>query len=428
MSITVNVNDLRDSQLEIINNELKIEMKDKYSFGPARFFIPYDITEDGHIATIPFAYAARRLKQKRRARGMFNSLETDDGERLEFEGTLREEQLIVKQEAVEILNKRGSVILSMYCGFGKTITSINLATTIGMKTLVIVNKLVLMSQWEESVRRFAPSAKVMKVTPAKAKGAADADFIIMNAINMPKMGREFFENVGTVIVDEAHLIMAETVSKCMNVVSPRYLIGLTATPYRPDGLDSLLEFYFGTDKIVRDLYREHIVYKVNTGFEPTVEFTEQGRLNWGSVLDSQSKDQARNDLIVDIISKHKDRTFLVLVKRVEQGELLERLLTEAGEDVTSLVGAKQTFEASSRILLGTCSKVGTGFDHPTLDTLLLAADVEEYFIQYLGRCMRTRDGVPIVFDLVDENGVLKKHYNTRKKIYKKHGGKIQDYN
>jgi superfamily II DNA or RNA helicase len=426
MSITVNVNDLSDLDLENINSELKIEMKDKYSFGPARYFIPYDIVGDGAEAVIPFAYAARNLKLKRRGRGMFNALED-----VIFEGGLREEQLVVKEEAIDILNKRGSVILSMYCGFGKTITSINLAVSIRMKTLVIVNKLVLMSQWEDSVKRFAPGCKVVKVTPSSKKSkeeAHDADFVIINAINMPKMEVGFFDTVGTVIVDEAHLIMAETVSKCMNVVSPRYLIGLTATPYRPDGLDALLEFYFGSDKIIRDLWREHIVYKVSTGFEPVVELTEQGRMNWGSVLDSQSKDEARNQLIVDIIRKHADRTFLVLVKRVEQGNLLERMLLEAGEDVTSLVGSKQTFEASSRILLGTCSKVGTGFDHPTLDTLLLAADVEEYFIQYLGRCMRTRTGVPIVFDLVDENGVLKKHYNTRKKIYKKHGGTIKDYN
>jgi superfamily II DNA or RNA helicase len=155
--------------------------------------------------------------------------------------------------------------------------------------------------------------------------------------------------------------------------------------------------------------------------------TAQGRMNWGSVLDSQSKDEKRNMLIVNIIQHFKERNFLVLVKRVEQGDLLEKMLIEKGENVTSLVGKRQTFEVNSRILIGTCSKVGTGFDHPKLDTLLLAADVEEYFIQYLGRCMRTRDGIPVVFDLVDDNGVLKKHYNTRKKIYKQHGGIIKDF-
>jgi len=417
MSIEININELSDSHLAKVNEELKIELNDKYSFGPTKYMIPYEITDYDSVL-LPFAYSVQKLNLKRRSRDLFTPMTSP------FEGELRDEQNVVKTEAISILNKKGSVILSMYCGFGKTITSINLACAIGMKTLVIVNKLVLMKQWEESINRFCPSAVVQKVTP-KSQQEPSANFLIINAINTPKLSKEFFSTIGVVIVDEAHLIMAETVSKCMQSISPRYLIGLTATPYRPDGLDALLEFYFGIDKIIRELWREHLVYKVETGFEPIVELTAQGRMNWGSVLDSQSKDKTRNELIVDIISHFKERNFLVMVKRVEQGELLEKMLLERGEDVTSLVGARQTFEVSSRILIGTCSKVGTGFDHPRLDTLLLAADVEEYFIQYLGRCMRTRDGTPIVFDIVDDNGVLKKHYNTRKKIYLKHGGKIQ---
>jgi superfamily II DNA or RNA helicase len=417
MSIEININELSDSHLAKVNEELKIELNDKYSFGPTKYMIPYEITDYDSVL-LPFAYSVQKLNLKRRSRDLFTPMTSP------FEGELRDEQNVVKTEAISILNKKGSVILSMYCGFGKTITSINLACAIGMKTLVIVNKLVLIKQWEESINRFCPSAVVQKVTP-KSQPEPSANFLIINAINTPKLSKEFFSTIGVVIVDEAHLIMAETVSKCMQSISPRYLIGLTATPYRPDGLDALLEFYFGIDKIIRELWREHLVYKVETGFEPIVELTAQGRMNWGSVLDSQSKDKTRNELIVDIISHFKERNFLVMVKRVEQGELLEKMLLERGEDVTSLVGARQTFEVSSRILIGTCSKVGTGFDHPRLDTLLLAADVEEYFIQYLGRCMRTRDGTPIVFDIVDDNGVLKKHYNTRKKIYLKHGGKIQ---
>ena len=422
MSIELSINDITDEEMVKINKELKIELKDKYSFGPAKYFIPYDITDSGDSVIIPFAYAANELKRSRRPRCEVGANTSS------FVGELRDEQIIVRDEAIKTLNKKGSVIMSMYCGFGKTITAINLACKIGMKTLIVVNKLVLMTQWEESINRFCPDGRVKKVTTkTKADSIEGCDFLIVNAINVPKMGAEFFRNVGVVIVDEAHLIMAETVSKSMRYVSPRYVIGLTATPYRPDGLDILLEFYFGKHKIIRELYREHLVYKVNTGFVPTIELTEAGKLNWGVVLDSQSKDPERNELIVDIIQKFKDRNFLVLVKRVEQGDLLERMLLERGEDVTSLVGSRQTFEVSSRILIGTCSKVGTGFDHPRLDTLLLAADVEEYFIQYLGRCMRTRDGIPIVFDLVDDNGVLKKHYNTRKTIYQKHGGRIENY-
>lgn len=419
MSLVTSLSEMSDEQMNKVNKELKIKLDDKYSFGPPRYMIPYDISDQDEVK-LPFAFAKNKLKLQRRNRDTFEQTDVD------FMGELRDEQRIVKKEAIQILNKTGSVILSMYCGFGKTITSINIACSIKMKTLIIVNKIVLMKQWEESINTFCPFATVQKVTP-KSVLNADADFYIINAINTVKMGEEFFSNIGIVIVDEAHLIMAETVSKCLNNVSPRYLIGLTATPYRPDGLDKLLEFYFGVNKIVRELWREHKVYKVSTGFVPTVEMANNGRVNWGSVLDSQSKDEDRNNLIVNIILHFSTRTFLVLVKRVEQGVLLQKMLEEHGTSVSSLVGSNQTFDSSARVLVGTCSKVGTGFDHPSLDTLLMAADVEEYFIQYLGRCMRTKTGVPVVFDLVDDYSILNKHYNTRKKIYKKHGGKIEDF-
>ena len=53
---------------------------------------------------------------------------------------------------------------------------------------------------------------------------------------------------------------------------------MSATPYRPDGLNILLDLYLGPDKIIRKLHREHIVYRVNSGFVPTIELTENGKI------------------------------------------------------------------------------------------------------------------------------------------------------
>ena len=421
MSIKTSIDNLCDEKRIKINDELRIKIDDKYSFGPPRYMIPYKLSNDNDII-LPFSFACVEMGLPRKPRNVFPSIE------VEFVGTLRPEQLEVKSEAILLLNKRGSIILSMYCGFGKTITAINLASCIRMKTLIIVNKIVLMNQWESSIKMFCPNSKTQLLNAKSTILHDDSDFFIINAINTEKMTSGFFDKIGLVIVDESHLIMAETISKCLQSVYPRYLIGLSATPYRPDGFDKLLNFYFGEHRIVRELHREHLVYKVKTGFKPTIELGKNGKVNWGLVLDSQSKDTERNNLILRIIKTFSDRNFLVLVKRVEQGEFLISTLNEMGEDVTSLIGTKQSYEINSRILIGTCSKVGTGFDHPKLDTLLLAADVEEYFIQYLGRCMRTRDNLPVVFDLVDDNSILLKHYKTRVGVYEKHGGVIKPLN
>tara|TARA_E500000331_G_C17128746_1_gene657204 strand:+ start:165 stop:461 length:297 start_codon:yes stop_codon:yes gene_type:complete len=78
-------------------------------------------------------------------------------------------------------------------------------------------------------------------------------------------------------------------------------------------------------------------------------------------------------------------------------------------------------------LIATISKAGVGFDHPKMDALILASDVEEYFIQYLGRVFRREDVHPLIFDLVDNFNSLKRHYYTRKKVYEESGGTILNF-
>lgn len=416
MSLTINISKLSFENREKIRKDLEIKLENKYGIGQPRYIYPYIIECDD--IKIPFAYAVS-LKIHRPTRDLFPSMD------IKFTGELRPEQKLVRVNALKCLSNTGSIMISAYPGFGKTAGAINLATSIKFKTLIIVNKIVLIKQWKESIIKFCPTAKVQTLTPQSKK--QDADFYIINAQNTEKMGKTFFTDIGTCVVDEAHMIMAETLSKCLQYVYPRYLIGLTATPYRPDGLDALLDFYFGKHKIIRKLHREHTVYKVSTGFKPPVEKTIQGRINWGSILDAQANNEERNNLIIRIIQHFSDRNFLVLVKRVEQGKYLVNSLKKYGESVTDLIGSNQEFDTEARILIGTCQKVGVGFDHSKLDTLLLATDLEEYFVQYLGRIFRTKDNTPIVFDLVDENSILNKHFNTRRKVYQDHGGIIQNF-
>ena len=417
MSISTNIENLSFETRQKLAKDLEIKIEPKSSFGQPRFIYPFEIERDN--IKIPFAYASRTLKLDRPDRKDFPKID------VEFQGVPRAEQKEILEESLSILSSKGSLIIAAYTGLGKTVCAINLACSIGFKTLILVNKLILIKQWREAINNFCPSSSVQCLTVKSYK--EDCDFYIINCQNVEKMGKHFFDDIGLVICDEVHLLMAETLSKSLQCVYPRYLLGLSATPYRVDGLDKLLDLYFGKNKIVRELFREHTAYKVSTGFKPTIEYTQTGAINWNTILESQADDITRNSLILKIISHFKDKTFLVLVKRISQGEYLESKLIEMGENVTSLLGKNQVFDVTSRILIGTTSKVGTGFDHPKLNTLMLACDVEEYFIQYLGRIFRTKEGLPIIFDLVDNNSILNKHWNTRRKIYQDHGGTVINF-
>ena len=419
MSLKIDINKLSNNERTKINNELLLILKNDSKILADKEIQPFDIVNNDIY--LPFNYACNELTYKRPERNLFPSMN------VKFEGDLRDEQIIVKKEALGKLSNKGCTILSLHTGFGKTILAINLACNIKLKTLIIVNKIVLIKQWEESILKFCPTSLVQKLT-TKSK-MKDADFYIMNAMNIEKMGRKFYENIGLVVCDEAHLLVAETLSKSLQYLTPRYLLALSATPYRLDGLNKLLDLYFGEDKIIREMSREHIIYKVNTGIEIEMELVEStGKVNWGAVLKDQSENEERNELIIKIIRKFNDRNFLVLCKRVEQAQYLFNKLKELGEYTDNLIGSKQDFDRDCRILVGIHQKVGTGFDWAKADALLLATDLDAYFIQSLGRVFRKKDTVPIVFDLVDKNFILTKHFKNRAETYEKVGGKIVSFN
>jgi superfamily II DNA or RNA helicase len=425
MSISTKIEDLTDDQRENIIKDLCIETEDKKKFfgsNKTKKIYAYLLTTS-HIYT-PFSYSIKTLGKTRNARSSYASINCT------FTGMLRDEQKVALKEAKALLNTNGCCIMSMYPGFGKTISAIKLACDIKLKTLIIVNKIILMDQWITSINDFCNSATIISNLKNNKKNLTQfepSDFIIMNAINIDKFPKSFYTDIGFVVVDECHQILTETLFRAFDLLSPRYLLGLSATAFRYDPLDKLFNLYFGPEKVIREMHKKHTVYVVKTGCAPQVEIAKNGKINWSLVIESLSMDDARNNLIIDIITKHKDRNFLVLVKRISQGEILENKLKEAGENVGSLLGSNQIFDRNVRILIGTNSKVGTGFDFAKINSLILACDLKNYFLQYLGRCFRDPAVEPYIFDFVDDNNILKSHFFKRKDQYIHCGGSLKNY-
>jgi superfamily II DNA or RNA helicase len=445
MACVIHTNHYEDKVLQKLQKDLTIKIEPgsfyqkNYQKGiqPAKIIYVFSVNDkvDSRPCNIPFYYGLNLASKKsieieRPSRKKLGTIHYN------FIGSLRDEQKKCRDQALTLLQLHKSVILSCYTGFGKTVTAINMASKIKLKTFIVVPKKTLLGQWESEIKQFLPQAHVVVIEPNKIKNMSDdvlddsPDFCIINACNIHKINKDFLKFYGFVIVDEAHLCMTEKLSENLLCLTPRYLLGITATPYREDGYNSLFDLFFGQEKVKYALNKKHTVYKVKTGFAPNMDKylkfgpNYKSKVDWNSILDEQSKDEKRNQIIINIVRQFKERVFLILVKRVEHGNYLLSQLEQLGEKVTSLLGKQQEFDKDARILIGTNSKIGTGFDHPKLDTLLAAADMVSYYIQFIGRVMRRKDVEPIIFDLVDSHPTLKKHFDKRSKVYEKHGGEI----
>lgn len=417
MSISIHTDSLTTEQKHRMIKELSIEQPQGVLHG-------FKIHEDTDVVAIPFHYG----------RNVLSLPFTKSYPRLSehaFNATLRDYQAEQMKPIIQHLNKKSVCLLSLHVGWGKSIFSLALAHKIKLRTLIVVNKIMLQKQWLEMIQTICPDSTCQVITPKKP--AKETDYSIINISNIDKRHQDFYAQFGTVLCDEVHLLLSPKGFPQLLTLTPRFLIALSATPYRKDELNKLMPYFFGRATLTKKLIRHYKVHVIKTGFTFPIEHQSNGGLNWNAVLDSQANHSERNRLIVSLLAKYPDRRFLVLCKRISQGNEIHEFCTEVGISSVNITGANDDF-SNERVIIATTKKFGTGVSVDDLDALILACDVEAYYIQYLGRVFRKVDTSPLIFDLYDDlandmgkvlfNNPLKKHLNERLRVYKESGGSI----
>lgn len=411
MSIRIPISTITEENIQCIETKLMIAKDESKFFTPRK--IPFFSRRDDDLC-LPFFWGKSYFSKK--------YLPLYEPVSFNFVGTLRKEQNLLQKEASEMLQEHNTCLMAVYPGGGKTITALSLLPTLQRKTLIIVNKLVLVEQWKSSIEQF------LGITPSVIGGVRykiqPNSVYIINAINIPK--HDFTTlNIGCVIVDECHLILTTVFSQGLFHLFPEYLVGLSATPYRSDGYNELFDIYFGLHRIERSLYKPHQVLQIQS--EETIhhEVDRNGKINWNSVIQQQCDSERRQDIICHYCREYNARNILILCKRIAQMEKLHARLVETGENACMFKESDVVFDRDCRILISSYQKVGTGFSFDKLDTLILGTDTEEYFLQYLGRVFRRLDVKPLIIDIVDEHPVLKRHFSSRRKVYQRCGGTIR---
>ena len=68
---------------------------------------------------------------------------------------------------------------------------------------------------------------------------------MLQSISMKDYPEGTFDDFGMAIFDECHHLSAEVFSRALSKVTPKYLLGLSATPKRKDGLSKVFKWYLG---------------------------------------------------------------------------------------------------------------------------------------------------------------------------------------
>lgn len=166
----------------------------------------------------------------------------------------------------EDFDRNTGILVEAPCGSGKTVCGIWISYMRGVKTLVLVPTYYLAQQWEERIREFT-DASVHIVKSKDNEIPIDSDFtiVVMDLFNCRLLPIELIDNIGHVILDEAHRMGAETYIPILDEVPARYRTALTATFRRRDNAHRILAYHFGHHLKMESQFPKPFAYGVKTG-------------------------------------------------------------------------------------------------------------------------------------------------------------------
>lgn len=361
--------------------------------------------------------------------------------KLKFHGILAKSQ---KKSLRKILKKDVGIFVAPP-GSGKTVVAINAIARRKTNTLILVHRKPLMEQWRLKLASFLNKdiKEIGRLGSGKDKMTGSIDVAMIQSMERKGIVEDRIADYGFIIVDECHHIGALSFERVLMQAKAKYVLGLTATPYRRDGHQPIIHMQCGPvlhqiqEKDIDKAIDHYQVYLRITTFE--FDYKEDSSIHelWPHLINNTQ----RNEMIVkDIIGVVEEGRFpIVLTERKEHIQTLEEMLNDHIEHLAVLHGGvrmkrrreileelRNCSENTPKVLLATGSYVGEGFDDPRLDTLFITMPIsfKGKMVQYAGRLHRQHQGKNnvCIYDYVDSRvSVLERMYQKRLKSYKAMG-------
>lgn len=310
-------------------------------------------------------------------------------------------------------------ILCLRCGAGKTVVALHAAAQVKQPVLVAVTDKGLARQWMEEITQFlgVPEDEIGRV--GGDGGSFDWEHPITVALVQTLASRvaertlppEMTRHFGVIIADEAHLMGAPYFNTAIPPFHGRRW-GLSATPTREDGFDSLLKYTLGnvvysylTPDLKPMVYFKRLATKPNFAKRDVFEATHDigKNLHFGKLFSYFSSVDSRTDAIAADIqtAMNEGRQILVLTHSRGMCDALATRFPQAGvchADVKEKERIRRIRECNPVIAIMQLGK--QALNKPKLDTLFVCEPFTKKgaLQQTMGRVLRSFVGkkTPVV--------------------------------
>jgi superfamily II DNA or RNA helicase len=343
-----------------------------------------------------------------------------------------------QRAAADALSRHDLGTLVAPPGSGKTVIGCAVIADHQVPTLVIVDRQPLVEQWIDRLLTHLDLTPrgVGHLAGARRKPTGIVDIATVQTLARRDDLAQLTGGYGFVIVDECHHVPAVTFERAVRDIPVRRWLGLTATPYRRDGLQALMAMHCGPVRHTMSSPPGSALRVLDLVVHETAHQAEPGEHIQTTFRGLVEDDQRTAAICGDVtVAARSGRNCLVLTRWTEHlTAITDRL---AGHGLTPLVlhgrMGKKAREAVVQelaapppdggiVLAATASLLGEGFDCPPLDTLFLAFPIrfKGNVVQYVGRVLRPTDSKTRieVHDYVDVLvPVLARMHNERRRAY-----------
>jgi superfamily II DNA or RNA helicase len=354
-----------------------------------------------------------------------------------FNGKLRPFQ----QDAVDVMLAKDFGTLSSATGSGKTIMALYMVAQRRQPALIVVHTKELASQWIERIKAFLGISKEeVGIIGAGKKNVGDRITVAL-VQSLYKCAEDVAGHTGFLIVDECHRCPSRTFTEAVTGFDSRYMLGLSATPWRRDRLSKLIFWHLGD--VHHEVDKSHLIETGDvlpaeiivrkTDFKPYHDAVNE----YSKMLSELTADTDRNVLIASDVAReasNSDGICLVLSDRKAHCENLRALLKYRFRISAELLTGDLNINERQKVIeklnheevnvvIATGQLIGEGFDCRNLTTLFLATPISfsGRVLQYLGRVLRPAPGKSMarVFDYVDVHvEALTKAAMNRQRVYR----------
>lgn len=337
------------------------------------------------------------------------------------------------------LDKGANGLICVPCGYGKTFMALNLAVKLKRRFLIIVDKEFLMNQWKAEIENFIQGARVGILQANKVQMDSekyDVTICMIQTICRREFPNGFFDQYGFTIFDECHHLGAAYFCNALRKIQTRWMLGLSATPDREDGLTCVFEAFLGEPvykNTLRAPDKEAVVKALWFDSEDPaykeIPVNTRGETVTAKLLNQVAEFEPRNRKILALLTEYAtnpNRFILILSDRISQLEWFESELKKTSFRHGYYIGGmKQSVldhnAEMCQILLATYQMASEAFSVKKLNTVILATP-RKNVQQSTGRIFRQRieerKVAPHIIDIIDSHECHRRRWWIRQRFYK----------